>query len=163
MCSFKDGKLKCELDLSLTSEFGELSLEETSITALSSAAAVVSAGVSARGSIGSRGCVASAASIPCRCQCGSGLLGRWWRRRIPVRIGWRRGLHEKLPIDKAENEEADDPHGNHGLEVLQPELVLHGRGLLLKLGAPVLQGVGALFQSSQFSVALKPRINNIDL
>ena len=64
---------------------------------------------------------------------------------------------EKVPVDHADEDEADDAHGDHRLQVLQPKLVLERGSALLKLRAAVLQGVGALLQSGELRIALKTR------
>ena len=99
------------------------------------ASATIASGVSRRG--GSRG------------------LGRRRRRRV-VHLGLR-GLVEKVPVDHSDEDEADDAHGDHRLQVLQPELVLERGRALLELRAAVLQGVGALLQSRELRIALKSR------
>ena len=75
------------------------------------------------------------------------------RRRRPVRPVLRRG--KELPVDEAKEDDGNNPHGDHGLEVLQPELVLEGGCPLLELGAAVLQGVGPLLQGRALGVTLK--------
>lgn len=60
-------------------------------------------------------------------------------------------------VDEAQQDEADDGHHDHRLEVLHEELVLERPGALLELRAAVLQGVGALLQSGELRIALKSR------
>ena len=62
---------------------------------------------------------------------------------------------EEVPVDQPEQDDPDHAHGDHGLEVLQPELVLEGRCALLELGAAILEGVGAFLKSREFGIALK--------
>ena len=66
------------------------------------------------------------------------------------------GVHEKLPVQQAQDDDAHHAHGDHRLEVLQPKLVLHGRGLLLELSAAILEGICALLESSELGVTVQP-------
>ena len=62
---------------------------------------------------------------------------------------------EKVPVDHSDEDETDDAHGDHRLQVLQPELVLERGCALLELRAAVLQCVGTFLQSRELGIALK--------
>ena len=103
--------------------------------------------ISATSAVG-RGFAASAASCWCCWR-----RRRWRRRRVGVRR--RSGRVKELPIDYAEQEETDDAHRDHRLEVLEPELVLEGGRALLKLCAAVLQCIGALLKGGELRISLQ--------
>jgi hypothetical protein len=84
--------------------------------------------------------------------------GRRRRRGHVVRGRGRSCVHEELPVEEAEDDDADDAHGDHRLEIFQPKLVLHGGRLFLELGAAVLESVGALLERSQLGISIKPEM-----
>ncbi len=81
---------------------------------------------------------------------------RLLRLHLQVRVRMRRlALVEEVPVDESQHQHSDHPHGDHRLEVLQPELVLERGRPLLELSAAVLQGVCALLQGDQLGVPLQ--------
>ena len=58
-------------------------------------------------------------------------------------------------VDEAQQDETDDAHHDHRLEVLHEELVLEGPGALLELRAAVLQRVRALLQRRKLRVTVE--------
>ena len=58
-------------------------------------------------------------------------------------------------VDEAQQDEADDGHHDHRLEVLHEELVLERPGALLELRAAVLQRIRALLQRRELRVAFE--------
>ena len=73
---------------------------------------------------------------------------------LTVHVG-RLGLGEELPVDQAEDEEADHGTGNDRLQVLHPELVLQLASALLKLACTILKCVGLLVKLIQLLVSLQ--------
>ena len=79
---------------------------------------------------------------------------RWWRHVVRGRC--RSGVHEELPVEEAEHNDPDDSRDDHHLQVLQPELVLHGRSLLLELGGAILEGVSSLLEGAKLVITVEP-------
>ena len=86
----------------------------------------------------------------------------WLRPRLGRRIVALRGgaivtvvVHEEFPVDQTQHYQAHNGPGNDSLEVLHPELVLHGSGLLLELSTAVLEGISPLLQVPQLPVPLQ--------
>ena len=132
-----------------------LSTAVSATLAASTAAALPSTATAA--STGRRGAGTTASSAS-RGRRATGLSAVVARGRAVL---WVLRGGKELPVDEAEEDDSNNPHGDHGLEVLQPELVLEGGGALLKLGAAVLQGVGALLQGGELGVTLKTAVAQI--
>ena len=96
----------------------------------------------------------TSASVSSSSRGGSWWRWRWWRHVVRGRC--RSGVHEELPVEEAEHNDPDDSRDDHHLQVLQPELVLHGRGLLLELGGAILEGVSSLLEGTKLVITVEP-------
>ena len=85
------------------------------------------------------------------------MMNQWIYRFLTLRriSTLRLIIHEELPVEESQHDQTNNRTSDDRLEVLHPELVLHGSGLLLKLSTPILQSISSLLQVSQLPVPLQ--------